>query len=384
MDGSTLVLAGRPGGSGLSQISVIYPDGSCLDCQTAYATSPAFTAIPGVLTAVRYGRVVRYGTDGIGRGVLAGGGVGQAVSSTRGRLAIVRRDHVYVSARRGARPVAAGDDPAWSPGGDRFAVADDGWIETVDVASGRTHRLAKGGSATWSPNGQQIAFIAPGHMVSVISATGGRPQIIGGLRGVSVNWQPTPATPIAHCQTPPGSTVLANSAAASVTIARRGAGSAVMGCPANTGRVRLLQQFLSQTDESEAGVLSGAVAGQYAALMTHGVDLHYGGSEEDVEVFDVDSGRLVPSLGGESNQCQDYDYGCTSSMDDLVINSHGFTAALAWRAGDQGNGEQVLASDSTGVHVLDSTPADDLSDLTLTGDTLSWLDNGQLHTALLS
>jgi hypothetical protein len=50
--------------------------------------------------------------------------------------------------------------------------------------------------------------------------------------------------------------------------------------------------------------------------------------------------------------------------------------------------EQVQARDSTGVHTLDSVTEPDgsqaaLTNLALTGDTLSWDDNGIQHSAQL-
>ena len=52
--------------------------------------------------------------------------------------------------------------------------------------------------------------------------------------------------------------------------------------------------------------------------------------------------------------------------------------------------EQIIASDRTGVHTLDSTTAFEaqtgpqLTDLTLTGNTLSWNDHGSPKTASLT
>ncbi len=94
------------------------------------------------------------------------------------------------------------------------------------------------------------------------------------------------------------------------------------------------------------------MAGSYAALITTNSDPHYGGSSEAVTVFDLNTGQSDQRRGGQSEDCADYEYGCNSTMDSLVLNSQGFTAVL--------------------------------SGLTLTGDILSWGRSGTPKTTQLS
>jgi hypothetical protein len=143
-----------------------------------------------------------------------------------------------------------------------------------------------------------------------------------------------------------------------------------------------------------------AVAGDYAALVNEGIDIHYGGDNETVAVFDVRTGTTVADRGGESASCPDYNgYGCESSVDQLVLGADGVTAAHTvvansnYPASGYATVQQVVANDSTGTHILDTVTttggpfpptSSALSDLTLTGDTLTWSHDGTPESAQLS
>jgi hypothetical protein len=133
-------------------------------------------------------------------------------------------------------------------------------------------------------------------------------------------------------------------------------------------------------------VTGAAVAGNYAALAAHGVGY------DRVHLFDLRTGAAVPNRGGEGVSCS-YGLGnppCETSIDQLVLGSD---AVSAVHTTVQDNGctcavEQIQASDSTNVRTLDSITEPDgsppaLTNLTLTGDTLTWQHNGERRTAQL-
>lgn len=156
--------------------------------------------------------------------------------------------------------------------------------------------------------------------------------------------------------------------------------SVLLGCLIADGHQRVLTSFYAGgIYNAEGGFTDTALAGDYAAV------INYTNAKAvfttSVEVFDLRTAQAVPSLGGEtppSGGC------CFPAMDHLVLNSQGFTAVHAYAY----NAEQIIASDSTGVHVLDnvqnsgSTPA--LTNLALSGNTLTWQRNSQPESATLS
>jgi len=126
----------------------------------------------------------------------------------------------------------------------------------------------------------------------------------------------------------------------------------------------------------------------------------HGGSTYTVEVFDLRTGAKVPTLGGEQVSCGDYSYACASGMDQLVLGPDGFTAAHttllfyndATVPFSADRTEQIVATDSTGIHVLDTAasanPASQpvtslLTGLQLSGDTLTWEHAGASESAVL-
>jgi hypothetical protein len=129
--------------------------------------------------------------------------------------------------------------------------------------------------------------------------------------------------------------------------------------------------------------------GTYAALAVRYANGHYGGDSNKVEIFDLHSGASVPDRGGEGVGCPSYG-ACVSSIDQLVLGSDAVSAVHTTQE-DPGctcTVEQIQASDSTGVHTLDSitepygSPTT-LTNLTLTGDTLTWEHNGTPRSARL-
>lgn len=228
-----------------------------------------------------------------------------------------------------------------------------------------------------------IAYIAGGQSVRVIAPAGGRSRPVGKLRGRSVDWQPITTNPPAPCSPLPGTSVAANSAAATLTQdpanAAANVPSVLLGCLIADGHQRVLTSFYAGgIYNAEGGFTDTALAGEYAAVITYTNDKAV--FTTSVDVFDLRTGQAVASLGGETppGSC------CLQAMDHLVLNSQGFTAVHT----NANNAEQIIASDSTGGHVLDniqnsgSSPA--LTNLALNGNTVTWQHNGQPDSATLS
>lgn len=365
-------------------ISLIYPDGSCLACSLpAGSSSPAFTSDPALVSAVAGGSLLEAGIDGVHKATIVRGGVSDAVWSARGDLAIVRSGRVWAGHAGHLRLVGRGDSPSWSPDGSRLALVRKGWILIFQRRTRFIRPLIRGTAPAWSPDGRSIAFIDAGHRLSVVAAAGGRPRRVGNVRGKSVDWQPLPRRPVAGCATPPGSEVLVSSPTAIVTVDRVGGPPVYLGCLHADGRERFLG---FGGDEDQA-----SLAGNYAALANYSYDQHYGGSSSTVAVFDLRSGAETP-LGGEIASCDFGDITCGSSLDQLVLNADGLSAAhTAVITPDYCPNctvEEIVASDHTGVHTLDTvtrspTEPPALTDLTINGDTLTWSHNGAPKSAQL-
>jgi hypothetical protein len=270
-------------------------------------------------------------------------------------------------------------------------------VARVGHRAGR--RLAKGSAPAFSPDGKWIAFIGAGHRLSVVRSTGGRVRRVGRVRGRSVDWQPiTDQHP--QCAPAPGSGTAASSddgivsADSGPTPIDSGFNAvAYMGCLLSTGHERLLTRYDFQSIDS-------VTSGNFAALSENSTDDHYGGSSETVRVFDLGTGAESQTLGGEQAACPDYDgYGCNSDADQLVLNADGFTAvhttvAELGATGASGGQvtEQILAVDSTGTHVEDTVTQSvsgpllalaSLTNLQLSGDTLTWLHDVSPRSAIL-
>jgi hypothetical protein len=397
-DGRALTFTPQDRLGALGTTQLVYPDGSCLNCQiTGNTVLAAFTPTPGLLTAIADGRLVKIGSDGVIRATLTTAGVADAVSSVHGELAVVDGAGVLVGYPGHLKPIGPGSDPSWSPGGGQLVIVRGDRLAIVNAGTRRVvRRLVTGAAPAWSPNGHSIAFIGRDDDVEIVPVSGGKPRRVGTVRGLSVDWQPIPKHAPAGCVAPPGSKVIASSESGVVTaypIGSPGAipgPSAVMGCLRTSGDERLLELYHGLVDNDSDGVSEAAAAGTYGAVVSFDHDLHYGGEDETATVYDLATGGESPTLGGESIDCPDYGPGpCAPSMDDLVANSSGYTAVHTVLQGETTATEQILASDSTGVHILDSTPpttatSPALSNLALTGNTLTWENDGAPRSAQLN
>jgi hypothetical protein len=164
-----------------------------------------------------------------------------------------------------------------------------------------------------------------------------------------------------------------------------------MGCLRSTGRERLLTEEGPPGSAGSSNVTEAAVAGDYAALAINSVNPKppTGFSASNLLIFDLRTGAGVPNRGGEGPFCN-VGFAARCEIDQLVL---GADAVSAVHSTVRDNGctctvEQIQASDSTGEHTLDSVTQSDgsppaLTNLTLTGDTLTWQHNGQLPSAQL-
>lgn len=379
---------------------VVYPDGSCLACQSspsALGADASFTSNPTLFTTGDRGGLTEYSVDGLPRRALITGAVSDPVWSSRGELAVVRGGWIWVGRPGKLHRIARGRAPSWSPDGSQIVFVRRGWLMIVQLRGRSLRRLVRGMAPAWSPDGTWIAFFGNRHRLSVVRASGGRVRRVGNVTGRTVDWQPLPAKPRLPCLLPPGSMVMASSDSAIVSIdrvneaPREGLSAwAVMGCVRTDGRERLLGSALlgRSNYESEVGA-EAAVAGRYAALVYVAFGAKYDLSAgSDVALFDLQTGAEIRNRGGEMVGCSEVSTAC--AIDRLVLGSDA-VSAVHTTVRDSGctcTVEQIQSSDRTGVHTLDSvTEADGsppaLTNLTLTGDTLAWQHNGTPRSAHL-
>jgi hypothetical protein len=331
-----------------SNIHLIYPDGSCLNCTIRGAGTPAFTANPALVSFVSGGALAEDGIDGIYKATILKRSFSDAVWSAAGELAAVHAGHLWLGSPRGLRAFGSGISPSWSPEGSQVAVDRKGWVIVIGVRDRSVRRLVRGANPAWSPDGRSIAFIGAHHELRVIPAGGGRSRRVGHVRGDAVDWQPLPVTPPRSCVAPPGSTLLASSATAVVTTDSNPWSSAYMSCLRADGRERFLERLDSLAGESSSGVSAAAVGDGYAALANESEDLHYGGSSGSVVVFDLRTGALVPGRGGESAYCQTEASGyCEANIDHVAVGTDGVSAAHTTSLVPPGSGSVALDGDIT-------------------------------------
>lgn len=385
---------------------VIYPDGSCLECQAGYGlwTDAAFTRDPTLLTAVTNGELVEYGIDGLQRRVLGPAEGSGYVWSSRGQLAQVLDGSIWVGSGAALRRVTSGSAVSWSPDGRRIAFVRRGWVMVGTVTGRSFRRLIRGSSPAWSPDGRGIAFFDRHRRLSIVRAAGGHARRVGGVKGSAVDWQPLPAKPPSPCLTPPGSTVVASSNTAIITVDNAASpystipSAAYMGCFRNDGRERLLFTT-AVVGYTTFGRIEAAVAGPYGALASNGGDTHDGMWGSGAELYDLRTGAVVSDRGGEGATCgYQSSPPCSTTIDQVVVGSDAVSAvhmivrdatcSYPPQSSCKYTVEQIQASDAAGVRTLDSVTEPDgspaeLINLALSGDTLTWEDNGAPRSAQL-
>jgi hypothetical protein len=241
-----------------------------------------------------------------------------------------------------------------------------------------------------------VAFFGKHHRLSLVRVRGGRVRSVGRLEGSTLDWQPLPATPAGACLSPPGSVVVATSSAAIISRSRGfepvypyGSTSADLGCLRADGRTRLLSSDLYPGYSTSFGATQIALAGPYVAFGGTAFNSHDQTMDSVVNLFDLRDGMLVPNRGTEHSGCYSSPP-CTSTIDELVLGSDAVSAVhetvsdnncWAMQPDCRYTLEQIQANDSTGTHILDSVTEPDgsppaLTNLTLTGDTLTWAHYG--------
>lgn len=428
-DGRALLLDESQGTSNpYVQPASIYPDGSCLSCGLGYndrTVDASFTNDPTQFTAVSQvvctgctggtgAGLIEFGIDGVAKKVLLSGSMSDPVWSSGGQLAVVRRGWIWVGSPASLTRLAPGSDPSWSPDGSKIVFERKGWLLVRDLRARAARRLVQGSAPAWSPDGRWIAFFDRKRRLSVVRVGGGRVRRVlahhASVTGYAVDWQPIPTTPSSPCQAPPGATVAASGDTATVTFdppqtsddgfgaSDDGFGWSAMGCLHADGRYRVLASgtnpFIPSFSPSPT---SAAVAGNYAAMVMTEDCGRYEESRwsASVALFDLRTGAEVPDRGGESAVAELYtspqNYSsCQSSMDQLVVGSDavGAVHTSVNKSSCTCTVEQIQASDSTGVHTLDSATEPQgsptlLTKLALTGDTLTWEHNGSPRSAQL-
>ncbi|MDQ2760502.1 MAG: hypothetical protein M3Y17_08750 [Actinomycetota bacterium] len=442
-DGRELALFGPS-----AELSIVYADGSCLACGLEYeggdghASNPAFDRGGSrlIFTDEPFGHqgLWTIGEDGIGarsftsvvdaHPLPVGAGGRSPAVSVDGRIAFVRhthgQDNVFVTnpARTRASAVALGGAPSWSPDGRSLAFAHAGRVEIVAAAGGGTRTLVRGSAPAWSPNGRWLAFLDPARYVSVIAARGGIARRLGHVRGHHVDWQPlVPGLP--RCELPARSRVLMRTPEVTITDTRDHAGHvAYMACDRRRGILRLLDT--SYELYGFRHVFGFASAGRYVAFQVATYVVGEGTSY-DVVAYDLARGQLFDDAAGHTDPSGDGTLGLTSQIvntglriDSLLVGASG---AVTWLTQTRGYASRtssttstttsasgatittvttttmdsnpttsytISAHDSHGRRVLDSAvqtgPAPPIAALHESGQTASWLHDGQPRSAQLA
>src|SRR5579872_7069854 len=334
-DGRELVFAGPA-------IRIVYPDGSCLNCQFGVARDPVFEPSGALISFLAGGTLTVDGIDGNRQAaptVLRG--VGEAAWARGGLLAVVRHGVIWAGRPGHLRRFGASTQISWAPGGGSIAAVRQGWVVIIRVSDGHLTRLVRGSAPAFSPDGRWIAFVSPGHrlMIVRVGSAPAAPRFVGNVQAVSIDWQPKPRRLVPACAVPSGWTVMASSAGGVVTgdgqlgalDFSNAAPLAYMGCLRATGRWRLLERFTTNNVDSAFSVLSAALAPPYTGLVLASQDEHYGGYSNTLQVFDLRTGTLDPHLGGESTNCDEYSGppGPCAVFDHVALGSDGVSAAHA-------------------------------------------------------
>ena len=356
-DGRSIVFAG-PG------VRIVYPDGSCMNCNFGHALTPAFAPSGTVISFVRSGSLLEDGIDAVRFASMPHGAFEDAVWAADGRLAAVKDGVVWAGMPGSLSEIGPGIDPSWSPDGAEIAVARSGWIVILQVRDHHARRLVRGTAPAFSPDGRLIAYVAPDHrlMLLRVSTRDANPVPVGRVQAVTVDWQPKPAGANPGCAAPPGSRILASSASAVVTadgptptsdgfgIPDTPGSSAYMGCSRADGRERFLEQLPAWNDDNLEIVDRAILAGPYAALVFDQSDPHYGGESSTVQVFNLQTGNQTGGNEFESCGCDSGQY--FTGADQVALASDGVSAAhfaTAWPS-DVLNGDLLhVACSPTGV-----------------------------------
>jgi hypothetical protein len=171
-DGRAIVFAGPA-------IRIVYPDGSCMNCQFGSAPNPAFKPGGGAISFVQSHYVTLDGIDGLRKPYPRLGTATDAVWSPGRKVAVVRGGAVWAGLPGKLRRLAVGDEPSWSPTGDAVAAVQDGWVVVIGMRGHQVRRLALGSAPAFSPDGRSIAYVAPDDRSMIIPARFPSPRVHG-------------------------------------------------------------------------------------------------------------------------------------------------------------------------------------------------------------
>lgn len=159
-----------------------------------------------------------------------------------------------------------------------------------------------------------------------------------------------------------------------------GTDQAWLGCLPNIGRERLVEAVTS-------GALSetfstAAFGGDFVALAVHWSDNgHYGNAGDNIFVRDLATGRLA--YNAQAGDCPQYEL---CAIDALVLGAQSFSAWI-YKAETYPDSlpasfmQTLWVTDSAGTRQVDSGTS--LASLALTGNIVTWTNNGQSRSAIL-
>ena len=397
---------------------LVNADGSCFACSGArYEMNGGVNGLPaavgppsfradgsvGFVPADRFGRpdgsVASVGVDGLRYAEVPVGLALQPVWSSTGRFAFVRRvdrrEEVLAAGpgRGRVRQLTEGgaSSPSWSPDGRSLAVVASGWVELIDLSGRVQRRLAPGRAPAWSPDGRWVALIGARDRVLMVSAGGGAPRVLAGVRGVRVDWQPIPTRRTHACVAPRGSRVLISTPATIVTERAQsdpnsGAGSSSwMACARAEGRARQVATGVDYGNGTSRTADEFVAAGRFVAFETL-ASVRQGNPDIVIETFDLASGRIVSTDfagNGPDNP--------RVIVSPLLLSPLGFTAWLETTdvESPRGTWAAILAHDARGTSTLDTetttipppTSNAGLASLQIVGDEVRWTHDGQPQSA---
>ncbi len=368
-------------------VRIIYPDGSCLNCQFGVAPNPAFEPEGTVISFIENGSVILDKIDGIRESSQHAGAASDAVWSAAGRLAVVRRGVIWAGRPGRLASIGRGSEPSWSPNGATIAAVHGGWVVIIRLGDHHVRRLVPGTAPAFSPDGRWIAYVAPDRRLMIVRAAGAprAPRPVGNMHAVSVDWQPKPRAPHPACSAPPGSSVLASSPGAVVTADglplppldfSNAPPIVYMGCLRADGRERLLERFADNNVDNAEFIDSAVLSAPYAGLVADTIDEHYGGQTSTLQVFDLRTGRLQTKLGGETIGCPG-DGGPCSSADQVVLGNDGVSAAHSEEIAPVGSlsgavGQVSCAPATTTCVALEDFPGHVFSSTDPSGGAAAW------------
>jgi hypothetical protein len=363
---------GIQGGLGFNAIDLLDPAGDCVGCNldqdrapvplTAFTAGPGSTATDGFLSIGQHGALQGLPAAGVGAAAaeqpLGVRGAASADWSASGRVVIARDAHVWAGRPGHLRRLEAGVAPSWSPSGREIAYQSKGWVVVRD-AHGHTHRLVHGYGPAWSPDGRSIAFFGAQRRLEVVRAGGGAPRTVGDVRGYELAWQPRHAT---ACPAITGATTAASAGPVVVSAFTDGT-TAYLACDTDTGAAAI----------AAAGVSPAPIRPPAALIAINGSSVAVGytaGSLIDISSLDL----ARPSSWGP----RPFDTG-NYILWGLVVDPTGDWAAIVTNF----DGSELLSDDAQGLHLPDLGASTALTDLALSGETFTWLHDGQPRSAIL-